>query len=153
MHEYAVVVGVDKSAHRLASAIARNAGWPPNAVVVRADYLHLWRLAVAAGWSLGAHYLLYPNPWPKRRHLARRPYAHPAWPSLVALGGRLHVRANIAWYVRDVAARLARDGYDADVEVLVSERDPLTPFERKYRARGDEILSLTAALTTPRETL
>jgi hypothetical protein len=49
-------------------------------VFVRADLVDYWRLLAEAGIGLARHYILYPNPWPKIGHLARRWHAHPVFP-------------------------------------------------------------------------
>lgn len=138
-HPQALVVGVDKSAHRLGSSAARHCPAPGNCLLVRADLIDFWRLALDAGWVLARHYLLYPNPWPKRRHLGRRWCAHPVFPVLLALGGRLEVRSNWEIYVHEFAQATAiATGRPAATEKL-PPRPPLTPFEAKYRASGHHL--------------
>ena len=51
----ALVLGVDKSAHRLAR---HGSARRENYVLLRADVNDFWRLALAAGWQLFRHYLL-----------------------------------------------------------------------------------------------
>lgn len=134
-HPEALVIGVDKSAHRLRAGLAaaggREAG---NCLLLRADLVDFWRLAVHAGWRLERHYLLYPNPWPKPGHLGRRWCAHPVFPVLLALGGRLEVRSNWETYILEFAraAELAA-GQPAHLG-QVPRRSAISPFERKYRA-------------------
>ena len=91
----ALVLGIDKSAHRLARHQPSDDG---NYLIVRADVNDFWRLAVTAGWRLARHYLFYPNPYPKASQVRKRWYASPAFPSLLQLGGVLTVRSNWARY-------------------------------------------------------
>lgn len=128
----AFVVGVDKSARRLSAATAGRQR--SNCLLLRADLVDFWRLAAGAGWRLERHYLLYPNPWPKPGHLGRRWCAHPVFPALLALGGRLEVRSNWPPYVREFA-RAAELAAGRRVRLgPLPPRKPLTPFERKYLA-------------------
>ncbi|RFF26631.1 MULTISPECIES: tRNA (guanosine(46)-N(7))-methyltransferase TrmB [unclassified Wenzhouxiangella] len=137
-----LVVGIDKSAARL----GKSPELPANARLVRADLADLWRLMSEAGCKPAHHYLLYPNPWPKPAHLKRRWHGHPAFPSLLALGGRLELRSNFELYVDEFARALALAGV-VDVKV-VSFRvdDPISPFERKYLLSGHRLFQLTATL-------
>jgi len=86
------VVGVDRSANRLArNRGARNAssapGEPRNMLLIRADLSDFWRvLYETARLRVVKHYIFYPNPYPKRKHLLRRWHAHPIFPLLVHLG-------------------------------------------------------------------
>lgn len=139
----ALVVGVDKSARRL----ARQPALPTNAVTVRAELKDFWRLCTWAGIRLGRHYLLYPNPWPKSAQVRRRWYASPLLPVLLALGGELEVRSNWALYIEEFARALALAGVPARIETLVVN-DPITPFERKYWASGQPLYRCRAALAT-----
>lgn len=149
-HPDALVVGADRSAARLGRCPVRQ--WPENAVVLRIDAGQLWRLAAAAGWRCRAHYLLYPSPWPKPRQLPRRWYAHPAWPELLRLGGLLVARSNVPGYLEGLALRLDAEGLRSELLPLPPDGPALTPFERKYRARGEALFELTAVLGSRRET-
>lgn len=127
-----VVLGVDQSADRLSRAPAL----PANARLLRADMADIWRLLLDGGYRPARQYMLYPNPWPKIGHLARRWPAHPVFPTVLALGGVIECRSNWRIYVEEfaLAAKLIA-GIDAAVEAF-SPAAPLTPFERKYAASG-----------------
>jgi len=144
-HPEAVVIGVDRSAHRL----ARDHGTlPDNARLVRADLVDFWRLALAAGWRPVRHYLLYPNPYPKSAHLKMRWHGHPVFPAILALGGRLELRSNWRLYVEEFALAMAQaTGVTATVEGFDPGSDGcLTPFERKYHRSGQPLWRLVAEL-------
>jgi tRNA (guanine-N7-)-methyltransferase len=135
LHPHALAVGVDQSARRLARGHALTA-MPPNALLLRADVVDFWRLLAAEGIPLEAHYLLYPNPWPKPDQVMRRWPAHPVFPTLLALGGRIECRSNWRVYAEEFALAAAML---TDTPVTVERFDatqPLTPFERKYQASG-----------------
>jgi tRNA G46 methylase TrmB len=143
----ALVVGIDRSQQRLARGLPLE--WPANAMRLRAEAGALWRLAAAAGWRLDAHWLLHPNPAPKPAQLRRRWHAHPAFPALLALGGRLELRSNWRIYAEEFALALALAGVDAAVEAAASA--PIeSPFERKYRAAGHPVWRVAADLDAAR---
>jgi len=141
-----LVVGIDKSAARLARTGARR--FPHregNAVWLRGDLPTIWRLALEAGWRLRAHYLLYPNPWPKARHLRRRWHGHPVFPQILALGGRLEMRCNWTVYAEEFALAASRL-LGRQVRVGPVGNTAITsPFERKYRASGHGLYSVVVA--------
>jgi len=138
-----VVIGVDRSAARL----AMTGGWnfpfrQGNCIWMRGELASFWRLALEAGWHPCKHFLLYPNPWPKPRHLKKRWHAHPVFPALLKLGGKMELRTNWDIYAREFAcaARLA-----SDREVSLARldiREPLSPFEAKYQASGHSLWSV-----------
>lgn len=141
------VIGVDKSAHRL----EKNTHYQRQAQghayhIVRADLNDFWRLALAAEWKLARHYLLYPNPWPKQKHLGRRWYAMPVFPSMVQLGGLLTVRSNWRLYIQECAQALSYYGVSAQQRILTKDEAPMTPFERKYQQAGQSLTELQADL-------
>jgi len=131
----ALVLGVDKSAHRLAR---HQFGESKNYAVLRADVNDFWRLAVAAGWCPLRHYLLYPNPYPKASQIRKRWYGSPAFPTLLALGGLLTVRTNWSIYAQEFVLALAVAGLSA-TKTQAGGLPPLSAFEAKYRERGDTL--------------
>ena len=137
------VIGVDQSASRLARRITGKAGGlPDNLDLVRADLVDYWRLLGDAGVRLDRHYLLYPNPWPKIGHLARRWHGHPVFPALLELGGVLECRTNWRIYIEELAFALARVSGREAAWAAFSPESPLTPFERKYQSSGHTLYRL-----------
>jgi tRNA G46 methylase TrmB len=134
-HADALVIGVDKSAHRLQTGARALgvAGSPRNALLLRCDVVDFWLLAAAAGWRFAAQYLLYPNPWPKPEHVQRRWPGHPVLPALLACGGTLELRTNWKIYADEwcLALDLANIAWHMD---CLNEPEPLSPFESKYHA-------------------
>jgi tRNA G46 methylase TrmB len=145
-HPGLLVIGVDQSAHRLARVGAavqpRREG---DLIWVRAELAAFWQLAVAAGWRLQAHYLLYPNPWPKATQLQRRWHAHPVFPLLLTLGGVLELRSNWQDYVQEFARALQLAGRPAPRVEELAAQEPLTPFERKYAGSGHALWRLVTS--------
>jgi tRNA G46 methylase TrmB len=141
-----LVIGVDKSQVRLArSGANRFPHREENAVWVRAELSTFWRLALAAGWRPQCHYLLYPNPWPKPTQLRRRWHAHPVFPQLLALGGTLEMRSNWEVYALEFAAAANRVLGTETSPLLLGETDITSPFERKYRASGHPLYSVSVS--------
>ncbi|MFC3283311.1 tRNA (guanine(46)-N(7))-methyltransferase TrmB [Litchfieldella rifensis] len=143
-HPGHAVIGVDRSADRL----SRDHGaLPDNALLVRADLVDFWRLALRAGWRPAQHYLLYPNPYPKAAHLKMRWHGHPVFPAILALGGGIELRSNWRLYVEEFCLALGQvSGIAAEVERHVPEGDYLTPFERKYHLSGQALWRCHASL-------
>jgi tRNA G46 methylase TrmB len=140
------VIGVDQSAHRLAHNTVWPGALPDNCLCVRADLVDYWRLLHAAGIRLSRHYILYPNPWPKSRHLRRRWHGHPVFPTVVALGGRLEYRSNWHIYIEECAAALSQLSNAAVRYGPHVPSPPITPFEQKYFASGHVLWRCEAQL-------
>jgi len=137
------VIGIDKSAHRLARAPAH---LPENAVLVQADLIDFLRLAHEAKWPVERQYYLYPNPWPKKAQLARRWHASPVFPAIVGLGGTLELRTNWRVYAEEFALALTAYGVASSVETFTPEKDFLTPFEKKYVLSDHPLYRLVAKI-------
>jgi tRNA G46 methylase TrmB len=139
----ALVLGIDRSAHRLAGTGHRE--FPAregNLLWARAELATFWRLALDRQWQLARHYLLYPNPYPKRAQLRKRWHGHPVFPALLALGGALELRSNWRVYVEEFAQALAcATGQAAHCERLAVSR-PISGFERKYLDSGHQLYRL-----------
>lgn len=141
-----LVIGVDKSAHRLGRGGVL--GCPhreDNAIWLRADLATFWRLALDAGWRLRRHYLLYPNPWPKASHLRRRWHAHPVFPQLLGLGGILEMRTNWHVFAEEFALAANRVLGTAVLPAPLGASAVTSPFERKYRASGHPLYSVSVS--------
>ncbi len=147
------VIGVDQSEDRLSRKKPYpDALMPHNMVFVRADLVDYWRLMAEAGIRLARHYILYPNPWPKIGHLGRRWHAHPVFPYVPRLGGRLECRSNWNIYVEEFALALGLlTGQRVETSAFEAP-SPLTPFERKYRDSGQTLYRCVVEFD-PRPTL
>lgn len=134
-----LVLGIDRSEHRLRRAAQRSC--PENARFVRCDAAHFCALACEAGWEISHLYFLYPNPYPKARHLRRRWHGHPIFPTLARIPAVLEMRSNWDVYAREFELGLIALG--RDVRVLpVEHGTPISAFERKYMARGDSCIKV-----------
>ena len=127
-----LVIGIDQSAQRL----ARHSRTEGEYLLLRAECEPLWLLMAQAGLTVNHHYLLYPNPWPKRTHLKRRIHGHPAFPLLLALAGKIELRTNWQIYAEEFGLALHLAGVRGHVSQFAAGRRPLTLFEQKYRDSG-----------------
>jgi tRNA (guanine-N7-)-methyltransferase len=101
--------------------------------------------------SVETFYLLFPDPWPKRRHQERRVFTHDFLDAIaMALeqNGILHIATDQLDYFHQIE-RLSRalsrfNIVDFDDAVL-----PITKFERRFREQGVPIYRLTLRKTSP----
>jgi tRNA (guanine-N7-)-methyltransferase len=139
------VIGVDQSSDRIGRG--KPLVLPANALFVRADLVDFWRLLRAADIRLARHYVLYPNPWPKIGHLARRWHGHAVFPDLLALGGVIECRSNWRIYIEELAIAIGlATGKVTSCQPWLPEGEPLTPFEKKYLASGHALFRLVVDL-------
>ncbi|MFK7829623.1 MAG: tRNA (guanosine(46)-N(7))-methyltransferase TrmB [Congregibacter sp.] len=164
----ALVIGVDQSAQRL----SKGGDKPDNCLLLQAHCEAIWRHLVQRRQQVVAHYLLYPNPWPKPAHLGRRLHGHPAFSLLPKLGGIMELRSNWQVYVEECGVALHLLGMTARICALPEQehaqeqkhgntleyaRDssqgstpafsgPTTLFERKYRSSGHRLWRLSARM-------
>ena len=131
------VLGVDQSLDRISRG--KPLPMPANALLLRADLIDVWRLLAENGIRLARHYNLYPNPWPKIGHLARRWQGHAVFPVWRELGGELECRSNWRIYIEEMAQALTLLSGQTVVAEPWQTDDPMTPFEKKYLASGHEL--------------
>ena len=139
-HPQHLVVGVDKSARRLARHPHTAA---TDYLLLQADCADIWQLLAMHGLSVDYHYLLYPNPWPKAAHLQRRVHGHGSFPLLLRLAsggtpGCIELRSNWQVYVEEFGIAMHLAGVPGRVARLPSG-PALTLFERKYRDSGHDL--------------
>lgn len=115
-----------------------------NVRFVRADANDLVRRAVVPG-SVGAYYVFYPDPWPKKRHHKRRflqPANADAMAKTLAPGGCLHVATDHDDYwtviepLFDGHSEFVRRPSFGGAEFPLPVDGPLTNFEAKYDVEG-----------------
>ena len=131
------VFGVDQSVYRISRG--KPLPLPANAMLIRADLVDFWRLLAENGIRLARHYNLYPNPWPKIGHLARRWQGHAVFPVWLALGGELECRSNWRIYIEEMAQALTMlTAQQVSCESWQTD-NPMTPFEKKYQESGHDL--------------
>jgi tRNA G46 methylase TrmB len=128
-----------------------------NVLLVRAELSDFWRSAYQEEWNICRHYLLYPNPYPKKSRLKSRWYAHPAFPILLGLGKGndvvVVVRSNWKGYLEEFATcvEIANEcmgfSYQAKGPTrrrksCTTEEEAWTNFEIKYDNVGEPTYEL-----------
>lgn len=141
-----LIFGLDRSIVRLDK---RHGPLPSNAHFIHTDLVDFWRLAVAAGWQIKQHYLLYPNPYPKSKDLKLRWHGHPVFPSLLHLGGGLILRSNWLLYMQEMHTALRWCRQTPHLSPLPQHHQPITAFERKYQLSGHRLWQLECVLAGP----
>jgi len=135
----ALVIGVDKSAHRInrnVDEIANDDGSKlENYRLVRANLNDFYRLVDQANWPVKKHYILYPNPWPKSKHIQRRWHGSAVFPQIINIGEHIILRSNWRLYLEEFQFAADVAGVLGDISEI-DNNEPLTPFEAKYRASG-----------------
>ena len=147
-HPEAIVLGMDKSADRLSkhpSDGEASIEELDNYRLLQVNLNDFWRLAVEANWTLSHHYLLYPNPWPKSKHLQRRWHGSAVFPAIINLGGKFELRSNWFTYVEEFQRSLQLANIESRTEIYKTDH-AITPFERKYWASGQQSLRLICDL-------
>lgn len=136
------VVGLDKSEARLAKHSAYGSSCK-NYQVIRADLEDFIRLFRGNNLLAERIFLLYPNPYPKKSQLKSRWYAMPVFKDMIASTQHLEIRSNWLIYLQDCQETC--NFYDIDADISPVTGTSITPFERKYRAAGQQCWSLTAS--------
>jgi tRNA G46 methylase TrmB len=143
-HPGQLVIGVDQSSARLArSGVSTSIHQSGNCVLVRAELATFWRLLLKDGLKPVRHFLLYPNPWPKPGHLARRWHGHPVFPDLLSVGGDIELRCNWDIYALEFA-QAVQLATGAPLKVQrIRPKTAISPFEKKYMDRGHALYAVT----------
>lgn len=140
-----IVIGIDKSAVRLGRS---GGGKNENVLLVRAELVDMWRLMRAHHWQIDAHFLFYPNPWPKQRHLKRRWHGHPEFLSMLRMSRYLELRTNWEIYAMEfvtateylISIGLIRGSVSiAEFNAV----NPISRFEQKYALSGHQLSQVT----------
>lgn len=138
----ALVIGVDKSDHRINRNVegydSEDGFTAENYHLVRADLNDFYRLVKASNWPVSKHYILYPNPWPKSKHLQRRWHGSAVFPQMTSIGQQLILRSNWRIYLDEFQQAASLVGLQGDVNALpkTDVSLALTPFEAKYQSSG-----------------
>ena len=142
----ALVIGVDKSAHRINRNVDEvehddGQGKVQNYHLIRADLNDFYRLVVTANWQISQHYILYPNPWPKAKHVQRRWHGSAVFPQIIAVGQEIILRSNWRLYLEEFQLAASIFSLQGDISAI-NDAEPLTPFEAKYQASGQQCWQL-----------
>lgn len=148
-HPGHLVVGIDKSAARLERHPATPA---ENYLLLQADCEAIWQLLGSRHMGVDHHYMLYPNPWPKAKHLQRRVHGSAAFYWLLQIAanatagvGRIELRSNWQTYVEEFGVAMHLAGCRGTISRVVPE-PPLSLFEHKYQSSGHDLWAFAGEL-------
>jgi len=134
------IIGLDKSLVRLQKSQYKSV--PENVMFVRADQFDFWRLVGKSGCNVKQHFMLYPNPWPKKSHAKRRIFGHPAFVILPKICKNIEMRSNWLIYLQEFAeAWQLLTGDKCYVNEFEAD-EPITLFEKKFKESGHPLYRL-----------
>jgi tRNA (guanine-N7-)-methyltransferase len=120
---------------------------PHNLTPVHADAA-LWVERYVPKHSIERLFILYPNPYPKKKHRNLRWHYMPAMHAILNVmqpGSVVTLCTNLRWLVDEAAAQFQR-GWKLDLvsfeTIQLGSRAPLTRFEKKYLQRGEMCFEL-----------
>ncbi|MGI9229125.1 MAG: tRNA (guanine(46)-N(7))-methyltransferase TrmB [Gammaproteobacteria bacterium] len=141
------IIGIDKSAQRLArSGVRDHLLQRDNCVLLRMQLEDFYPLHLTTNRPVAHQYFLYPNPWPKAKHLQRRWHAHGLFPLIMQTGGIIELRSNWLVYAREFIAGLSHypDYHTELLSHTPAGQPTLSPFETKYAASGHPLYRCVA---------
>ncbi len=137
-HPDTLIIGIDQSIKRL----QKTEHIESNVLLIQARLEEFWLQALERQWHPEFQYLLYPNPWPKKKHLLRRWHGHPIFPILLKVCPDLELRTNWLIYAEEFQQALSLANIDSVLEPL-EVKLALTPFEDKYCKSGHQLYKVT----------
>ena len=120
-----------------------------NVVLVRAELTDFWRCCLNEKWNIEQHYILYPNPYPKKNRLKKRFYAHPSFPLILALGGEnIVVRSNWKGYLSEFAESvLYANEYFEEIDSVDTTSNVANPYTEAAMKGPHERIDKSLAYT------
>ena len=135
-----LVIGIDKSLKRLAQA--RQKIRSENVKFIAVNLVEFWIGLKLVNASIAANFILYPNPWPKQKHLKRRWHAHPVMSILPLISEYIELRTNWRVYGDEFSARLFKlTGSLINLE-RIYPNEPISAFEKKYFESDHDLFRL-----------
>ncbi len=143
-------LGIERLLGRIRSAARKAAAMVGNVRVLRMENSYAVRYLLPAG-SVETFYLLFPDPWPKRRHWRRRIVTGEflrAISQALAENGRFLIATDHLDYFQEIE-RIARANPDFTMASPRAGDLPLTKFEQQFRAEGAMIHWLELRKVSP----
>ncbi len=142
-------LGIERLLGQIRSA-ARKAATVGNVRLLRMENSYAVRYLLPAE-SVETFYLLFPDPWPKRRHWQRRivteDFLRAVNDALVENGSLLIATDHLDYFGKIKATARANPDFTIGDPALIDL--PLTKFERQFRARGAAIHWFELRKTSP----
>jgi len=140
-----IILGFDKSLNRLETKSRFKEDLPENMLLFRSDimdlYPMLYNLVREEKLKIYKQFILYPNPWPKKKNLKRRIYANPIVSFVFALSNEIEVRSNWGRLIVEFSIVSEYFKFHSVIQKIETETS-LTPFERKYRSSDQNVFKL-----------
>lgn len=145
------VVAFDQSANRLQKYLNGKCFYSQqNLLITRANALDFCRQIISHQWRCARLYILYPNPYPKPKHIGRRWQGHALLPYLLKIAPKIQLRSNWPLYLQEFAAAAAfatqLDGslilQQSELQKLAVAGDYLSAFEQKYANSAQDLYAL-----------
>lgn len=134
-------LGIERLVGRVRSACQKiAASGVTNARVLRCEISYAVRHLLPAG-SVAVFHLMFPDPWPKRRHAARRIVTDSFLTSLhdaLAPDGTIRIASDQAEYIKEIE-RVAGQSTHFVAIAGRAESDAVSTFEKRFRSDGVEI--------------
>lgn len=144
-------LGIERLTKRV-EKVRRKADKIENVRVLRADTLFAVRSLLPES-SVETFYLLFPDPWPKRRHQLRRIFTPDFLDAIVVAleqRGVLRVATDQIDYFHQIERlSCAHRQFQVVPQSPDDSLFPVTKFERKFRDQGAAIYRLTLRKTSP----
>ncbi len=134
-----VVFGIDRAKNFISTNKCKNV------IFAQVEISQLWRLLWKNKIPIFKAFLLYPNPWPKSKHLTRRWHAHPAFKYLTYITNSLELRTNWEVYALEAQASLE---FMTDNRTILSKFKPsysISLHEDKYMKSGHNLFKLLSS--------
>jgi tRNA (guanine-N7-)-methyltransferase len=141
-----VIIGIDKSGHRLNKEKNLHNRKTNNVILINAYCEDVWLLLAHENIYCDHHYLLYPNPWPKKKHIMRRWHAHPIFPTLLNISKYITMRTNWDIYAEEFKSSLEFYNQKPSVSEIKSPQATSSPFETKYIASKHRIIQIDSLI-------
>ena len=112
-----------------------------NARIIRAEITATLRDLLPPG-SVDVFYLMFPDPWPKRRHHRRRVFTRELLQSLAASlkpNGLLHIATDQQEYFAGMRQVVRETHFFTEADAAIIEELPRSTFEQRFVGSGDFI--------------
>src|SRR5262245_40028186 len=142
-------LGIERLTKRV-EKVRRKAEKIDNVRILRADTLYAVRYLLPES-SVETFYLLFPDPWPKRRHQFRRIFTR-AFLDAIAVTLEKHGVLRVATDQLDYFHQIERLSRTHSSFKVVDSHDlvlPLTKYDRSFREHGSPIYRQTLRKTSP----
>jgi len=135
-----LVLGIDKSSKRLNQAQQKINS--ENVRFITANLVEFWIGLKLVNASIAANFILYPNPWPKQKHLKKRWHAHPVMPLLPMISKYIELRTNWRIYAEEFCGRLTKLTGSVMTVEKINPTNPISAFEEKYFESNHDLFRL-----------